>query len=138
MLVLPLLSSKHMMRIAVLALVLTGLFSGCTDTSDFEECPEPPALAAAGSVVALSCAETVTFEGRTYLVEGGKFHASWVGKQIADKGGGGYEGAYKVRTLPVEEVIALANARGGEFVLAFTDEFDESDQKAVKEPFGSS
>ena len=83
----------------------------------------------------MSCAEAVTFEGRRYFVGGGKLHKSWVGKRIADKGGGSYEGAYEIRTLPVEEVIALAYAGGRRFVLAFTHESDESDLNAVKNPF---
>lgn len=92
--------------IGLLVVFGVGLFAvfslGGPRASDLE-CPDPPVLAAATHPVALSCADTVSYEGTTYYIDCVEIHASRVGESFLTDGGDTYfVGAREIEALLVQ------------------------------------
>lgn len=129
---------KRILATAVLMFVAVS----CTQTSGPGACPTPPALAAGDlQILALSCAEEVSWNGRPYSVSGGDFHESWVGEKIAGQGETDYTAVYRLLTYSPEEVIVLEAQRRGKtrlfMAFAHVNTWNRADDKKVALPFGS-
>lgn len=124
-------SRRH---VAVLGFVSVAIVA-CAGESP--GCSPPPMVAAATSGWATSCPAEVSFGDRTYLVSGVEFHKSWIGERFSD-GGDEYEGAYRLRGYPLEEVFVLGhpkNARREGYALALTRDFTELDARRLRNPY---
>lgn len=76
--------------IGLLVVIGVGLFAAFNlrgPQSNDLECPDPPVLAAGKHLVALSCVDSLSFEGTTYYVGCADIHPSRVGERFLDRGG---------------------------------------------------
>lgn len=101
--------------IGLLVVFGVGLFAAFSlagpRTSDLE-CPDPPVLAAATHPVALSCIDTVSYEGTTYYIDCVGIHPSRIGERfLSDGGGTPFVGASEIEGVDPGDAFILEGPR---------------------------
>ena len=126
--------------IGLLVVFALGLFAAFTlrgpDSPDLE-CPDPPVLAAGPHMVALSCVDSLSYQGTTYYVGCADIHPSRLAERFLEHGGDTYfTGARDIQGIPRSEAFALEGEPcGGKAAYAAAgDGLTRSQMKLIASP----
>jgi hypothetical protein len=126
-------------RLLALAVALSAPACFISGAGEDEMTCDPAPVLAAGVTLALSCAETVRYEGEVYTVSCAPIHPSRLG-EVFEHGGGetDYRGARAVRGLETDRFFLLMGRKcdTAKRHVAFADDVTRKEFRLAESPLG--